>query len=531
MTASYNLSQLGSNYLQGGSGSVARTTASKLQESVSVKDFGAVGNGVTDDTAAFNNARTAAIAAGVPLLIYGTLKITSLLTVSSKEHWIFQGSPGNSSGSLPTSYLIKAASVAGDLVTITASNTIIDGGGIVGVAGNTGNGYTILGNGVTLNYPYVYLCGNDGIRIGVDAGGDNCNSFTLYRPTCSSNGRRGIYINDGSLTIPANANSGTIFNPLMQNNGENGLHINTSAWVTVINPLAEANTGVGIYLDANAQVSIYDGDTEANTGANFTQVNPANNNIYRLSVNGFNYTSLLSSLPIASAINGRNCLQNGTFDSNSIWIFYGAASISGGVLTTPAGTQASQFFQTVVGNSYTLTVQITGASTRSIIRAGSTGPYTFDYVNVVYLTTTGTFSYTFVATTENTWVTLFTDVGASGPTTWDNVVVVGNITSLGSVSFPAPVTRTGTTYPVGTTDYSIIINGSATCTLTLPTASSYTGRMLVIKTVAAFTVVSAASNVVPATGGAAGTAILAATAGKFSYLQSDGTNWITMMAN
>lgn len=39
------------NYTQGGTGSTQRTLTSKLQETVSVKDFGAVGDGVADDTA------------------------------------------------------------------------------------------------------------------------------------------------------------------------------------------------------------------------------------------------------------------------------------------------------------------------------------------------------------------------------------------------------------------------------------------------------------------------------------------------
>lgn len=95
----------------------------------------------------------------------------------------------------------------------------------------------------------------------------------------------------------------------------------------------------------------------------------------------------------------------------------------------------------------------------------------------------------------------------------------------------APNTQTGATYTVTDTDNWIIANRAGTITLTLPTASSYTGRAITVSTITANTVVSNASNVVPQAGGAAGTAILAATAGKWANLVSDGTNWQIMQSN
>ena len=64
----------------------------------------------------------------------------------------------------------------------------------------------------------------------------------------------------------------------------------------------------------------------------------------------------------------------------------------------------------------------------------------------------------------------------------------------------------------------------------MPDASLWTGREIMFQNYQAQTLVSDSSNVVRIGGAATGTAILAATIGKWATLVSDGTNWIIMQA-
>jgi len=91
-----------------------------------------------------------------------------------------------------------------------------------------------------------------------------------------------------------------------------------------------------------------------------------------------------------------------------------------------------------------------------------------------------------------------------------------------------PVTKTAD-FTVGFGEVWIINNKSgSTCTVTLPTASSYSGQVLTFQNYQAQFLVSASSNVVPLGGGAAGTAILENVAGNWATLVSNGANWVTM---
>lgn len=109
--------------------------------------------------------------------------------------------------------------------------------------------------------------------------------------------------------------------------------------------------------------------------------------------------------------------------------------------------------------------------------------------------------------------------------TSDNVAIGASLATKVASTF------TGTSGTISSTDATAIFNASGTFTATLPSAATYPGRWLHVKNIAAQTVNSASSNIVPLAGGAAGTALLSNTAGKWAILKSNGTAWEIIAAN
>ena len=207
---------------------------------------------------------------------------------------------------------------------------------------------------------------------------------------------------------------------------------------------------------------------------------------------------------------------NALYDAASLATLYGrrAATSSGtnfgyygGNVTKADGTQ------TTIANG---SLSLTPSSTNYIVAQKSDGA-----VSASIATTNW-------SDTANYWRLYSVVVGSATVTSYTDERELGRMTGVGT-GLVAPVTKTGN-FTLGANENEVICNGSASITATLPAASSWVGRRVRIKTIAAYTVVSASSNVAPITSATAGTAILAATAGKWAELVSDGTNWITMAA-
>lgn len=231
-----------------------------------VKSFGAIGDGIADDTAAIN-ATIAAVPASGGYIDFppGRYLISSMITVNKAV--CVRGtnsiSPDNAIPA-PTEILKSAGFVGAYALLLTAQGSSVEGVGVNAQAGAAGAGIHILANSIALRDCEVFNQAGNGIDIGNPAGFDNVNSYYLERVICRGNGGHGLFVSS-NVPGPPNANVGACMHCSFLGNGGDGANLDSVLFPLFFGCLYEGNTGWGIRGTALTQMlTIIGGDSEGN---------------------------------------------------------------------------------------------------------------------------------------------------------------------------------------------------------------------------------------------------------------------------
>jgi len=532
-----------------------------------VLDYGAVGDGVTDDTAAIQAAINAAQAqgGGIVKLPYGQFLVSQLVLSGSQV--ILEGSVNAYTYSNPqaTSVLICNTGVWAVRIVVESANCGLRNLGLLGGGQvETGSPYvpSVLGveygvlieNGPTYMenvtiFGFQYGCtianfGNSNLFL-------NCsfswNTKVGFAVTLGSAAAYALY--HPNLTPPSLLGNSTVYT--MRN-----CNLRRNAWGMVLrdgggveyNTLCESNVfGGRLYWVGSLDSGVGGFCTATYLENNWISFSPTAINWYDSAVVGNNYLQNNVGTYIALTDNASNALSD-----------FGYQITLGG-----AGASTTQGPQVIFN-------QISGvmASSQKAIFAKQSFLCQFNEVSFVSGDQTNAIRLGYATGGFSSNATQITNPNVTLPTDYSNRGIAfandrsansggvsmlqgfyrglaGNVTAFAT---PTPITITVAGFDTGATanallSTSFIVNFAGTVTITLRPASetsvtgsnaftgvstTNTGRWIYIKTVTANAVVSASSNIVPIDGTAAGAAILPATAGAWAALQSDGTNWVIM---
>lgn len=191
-------------------GSFARTQHSKNMDTISVKDFGATGDGVTDDTAAIQYAFDAAHSAGRKLYFpTGVYRVSSTLTAKLGTHYAEYGLSIVGEG--------RGASIIE--FTFTDTDSPVEGISLVPESGSTGYNFDIKG-------------------------------MTLRGTTADA---------VSSLIYCTTDTSGIILNQLYMRDAITAIHIPRDCWISELHNLNMSCRDYGIRMDASGTTNRFDG--------------------------------------------------------------------------------------------------------------------------------------------------------------------------------------------------------------------------------------------------------------------------------
>lgn len=406
-------------------GSVGTNVGDKLAQTVSVKDFGAVGDGVTDDTVAIQ----AALDSGAGLIEANesSYLVTDTLVVPDGVAFVGKGRTA-------TTIIVGADVVGVELgqysqlrgfkidPSVAHTNNGVDAG-----TPSRGGGRTIIED------VWVNSVGNDGIQV------RNGNLGTLRDIVCTSNGRDGINF----TTETANNNAWKLEGVIdVRSNTRDGLHFEAGSSVSDANAprtnscdyvAAQQNGRYGLYVGTrNNNFVLY---SEANTTKDFYLDTFANGNYINVLEAGG--TSSYVDNSSGSVISFHSAQADYVREYKTAMFFRGGASY-GWILNNDDGTAGRLHVAKTSANRYSFS-QDSGSSNALSYFEHNSAKHTLGATGGFVTSTTTVSIPTATATTVASFGVLTTDaycgvihVRDSGGTTVGSSAIVTNFTSGGA---------------------------------------------------------------------------------------------------